>query len=165
VNGLRHANTVHRARMSVGLCPICGVKLRSGSANPHRKSRDHILPLDRGGGDFIHGDTPNLAVMCQACNGFRARCFHCWALVACVRDVAKARGVATKVVYHEWRVGSVIARAQMEASAKRNAANRDKVRIGRIVAEVGVDEFVYPADTAAKAVWNAVTLARGAVAA
>lgn len=88
---------------------------------PHRMSRDHILPQEWGGTDHAHPGlatrlvvrgqmqpaTRNLVTVCMRCNGRRASCLHCWAIVACVDAVAKDSGQKFRQVYHGWKLGHV----------------------------------------------------------
>lgn len=142
----------------------------------HRRSRDHILPVEWGGRNTIAGDTRNIVVICQACNGRRASCLHCWALAACIQAVATVTHRPFMQIYREWHVGRVLAgardlpetqRRQDEARARllesreshiRRARNALRVQAALAVQRIGLDEFVYPAESAAAKVWNRVTL-------
>lgn len=140
-------------------CPRCGMTYTAPWNSSRRKSRDHILPRERGAGNgsMIHGDVRNVEIMCQECNSLRAACGHCWGAVACVLAISENRavGAATMQRWMAARGGDrVIARRAKAAEA---------VKIGMIVQRVGRDEFLYPADTAAKRVWNMITLERGKI--
>lgn len=88
---------------------------------PHRASRDHILPQEWGGTDHVHPGlrsrivvrgymqpaTRNIQIVCIRCNGRRASCLHCWALVACVDAVAKDTRSKFRTVYRAWKLGRV----------------------------------------------------------
>lgn len=149
--------------MNARRCPRCRVPYSYVSVDdPHRQSRDHILPQVRGGKFIIHGDTRNIEIMCQACNGWRASCGHCWGLAACIDAVARDLHVTRETILRRWRVPMP---KQPPAHDKR--ASFQAVQIGRAVNRGGADEYIWPADTAAKRVWNLATLAkygyRGAV--
>jgi hypothetical protein len=141
-------------------CPKCGVRYVTGDIGSRRRpSRDHILPQSRGGRQNIHG-AKNIVTMCQECNGWRAACGHCWAIAACVDAVAGTESVDRWKIYKRWRLAHMDNPEEI-ARAARKARSFAAVRIGRKVERIGLDEFVWPADTAAKRVWNLATLARG----
>jgi hypothetical protein len=50
---------------------------------------------------------------------------------------------------------------RLTAEQLRKKQAREAVRIGMVVDKIGANEFVWPADTAAKRVWNLATLAKG----
>ena len=140
-------------------CPRCGKRYAYGMNEPHRRSRDHILPLSRDGrrGVMIHVDVRNIEEMCQSCNGLRAACGHCWGAVACVKAVTENPDQAAATM-RRWIAASKD-RTGAEAERKRKA--KEAVRIGMLIYKIGEEEFIWPADTAAKRVWNLATLARG----
>lgn len=146
-----------------GRCPRCRSPYEGGTSAIHRKSRDHILPQARGGRLFIHGGVSNVEVMCQACNSLRAACGHCWGVVACVLTVAMAQSVVASTILRRWKMHEIIPdeAAPLTHEQTRKQRSADAVKIGIVVHQVGLDEFVYPADTPAKQVWNIVTLIRG----
>lgn len=163
-----------------GKCPRCNDPYAPGPTHPKRKTRDHVLPQARGGTySVIHGDVRNLETMCADCNEFRAQCGHCWGAVACVDTVARDTRSTRSAVYHQWKLGHqqqivaaidaggtfrsippMVPDAREEYDSRRTR-NREAVRLGMTVHRIGVDEFIWPADTAAKRVWNLATLARG----
>lgn len=124
------------------------------------------MPRERGGGRLSILDIRNIEYMCQACNGFRARLNHCWGAVACVKAIADAMRCSHEQVISDWEKTKPVKFVQVivtpEEKARRKASE-DAVKIGRIVDRVGIHEFVYPVDTAAKCVWNLATLAMGSV--
>lgn len=143
-------------------------------------SRDHILPIAWNGKNTLFDNVHNLEYMCQTCNDLRAMLNHCWGAVACVRAVAKDGGHKIETIARWWRFPldtySPIhmpspaqpkdpdAERWMPSGAdvgrlkKRNIA---AIQLGIVVHRVGADEFIFPADSAAKRVWNLATLARG----
>jgi hypothetical protein len=67
-------------------CPLCGVKMISGDPRrmyPQTRSRDHILPKRDGHGSHVYGDTRNIRIVCQSCNGLLDRLGQCPGAVAC----------------------------------------------------------------------------------
>lgn len=143
-------------------CPRCGLRYRNdGISDPLRRSRDHILPQVWGGKDRIYGDTRNTVEICQTCNGFRAACGHCWAIAACVDAVAADRMVPREVIALAWKLGQKLRHLTLTRRDTTRRQNAEAVRIGRVVNQVGPDQFIFPADTAAKRVWNIATLAMG----
>lgn len=169
----------------IPLCPRCGSPMPSPEwygalFHQNRRSIDHILPQVRGGTNLLHGDVRNTVVICQACNSWRADCVHCWAMAACIEAVSDSTGEERRAVYRRWGLGSVrflhewrapeveearrVRSAHMrvarEAAADRKAANAERVAIARALDRIGLDEFVWPAETAAARVWNLATLAR-----
>lgn len=125
----------------------------------YRRSRDHILPQERGGRDLLYGDVINIVIMCQACNEIRAAAGHCWAMVACAVAVGGKSHDAIRRTLLAWRPRVDRSPEIDRVAAKRK--NQDAIEIGIVVHRVGCDEFIFPADTAAKRVWNLATLRRG----
>lgn len=130
--------------------PRCGWPMHPRRNHADRPSQDHILPRSRGGTDVLHGDTRNTVIMCQGCNERRGKCFHCWAVVACVKDVARSELTDFWTVWRAWGLNH-----QQQA-----AVPSERTTLA-MVERIGLDEFVYPADTAAKRVWNLASLMRG----
>jgi hypothetical protein len=129
------------------------------------------------------GDVNNIEINCASCNGFRAACGNCWGAVACIEAVSRSTGNSRETIYRAWKFGA-LCEAVREADAAikptvhsvrprdeikresdavilRRARAHEQVRLGMAVHKIGVDEFIYPADTPAKRVWNLATLARG----
>lgn len=149
------------------------------SKDPERESRDHILPVMWGGKNDIDG-ARNIKVVCQRCNERRAMCLHCVAIVACVEEVAHATDSSFDSIFRQWKLGYVSLAHEwrppkaaaamlkrrmekaddMQRSEERRKANAATIDVARQVHRIGIDEFVYPADTPAKRVWNLVTLRR-----
>lgn len=176
-----------------GQCPRCRKAYQPGVTAPHHKSRDHILPVERGGGMFGGGGrvkgVRNILIMCQECNSLRAEAGHCWGALACAADIAGLHGISVRTIMRRWRFGwwrnetamkvpaankgggSVshpVAKADAErwlvpegpADQGRRAKNDEAIQLGMAVNKIGADEFIWPADTAAKRVWNLATLAK-----
>ena len=155
-------------------CPRCDEPMPAGTpltSHPNRRSVDHILPLEYGGKNMIHGDVRNTQIMCQHCNSMRALHFHCWALWVCVKTVAQDEGVKPITVYRRWGLGKLRAKMTVTRTARdqvalsdddyrRRAQNARSVEIARQIDRIGLDEFIWPADTAAKRAWNMATLAK-----
>lgn len=141
-------------------CPKCGARYnKSDIGSPRRPSRDHILPQSRGGENTVHG-ARNITIICQDCNGWRSACGHCWAIAACVDAVARAEHVDRWTIYKRWQL-NLMDDPWRRAEQARKARSAEAVRTAMKVERIGLDEFVWPADTAAKQVWNLATLARG----
>ena len=81
-----------------GLCPLCSAPMivQSGT-HPHRRSRDHILPLRDGHKAHIYGDTRNIRIVCQECNGLLNRLGQCPGAVACWIAVSRRDWQTTAV--------------------------------------------------------------------
>ena len=133
-------------------CPRCGMPYNDG---PRRMSRDHILPQSRGApqGDTIHGDVRNIEVMCQSCNFLRAACGHCWGAVACMLAITHDL-TRIAAVMQRWQ-----AIRQGPALTPRQKVIAHAARYGMRMRYLPAEDFVYPADTAAKRVWNLAVLA------
>lgn len=140
---------------------------------PNQISRDHILIQALGGFDVIHGDVRNVVVICRSCNMLRAECFHCWGAVACVRSVAESTKRTMKDIMQAWNFRYVtidrlvpdrpkkVSRRPPDGYEEYSAdPNAHAIQIGMAVNRAGPEEFVWPADTPAKKVWNVATLAR-----
>lgn len=82
-------SAVEMARLVDNICPRCRRTMIRGGNSPYRPTRDHILPVSRGGDIFIHGSVPNYRLMCGDCNGLLAMCGHCPGAEAAVRDVSR----------------------------------------------------------------------------
>lgn len=129
------------------------------------------------------GNVNNIEIMCAGCNGFRSSCGNCWGLVACIESVARDTGQPREKIYRTWKTGLQKHLVDIEDAAikptvrsvqpphvevrgsagviLRMARNHEQVRLGIFVDRVGVSEFIFPADTPAKRVWNLATLAKG----
>jgi hypothetical protein len=85
------------AKKSPDNCPLCGVEMiRGGNRRmyPQTRSRDHILPKRDGHGSHIYGDTRNIRIVCQSCNGLLDRLGQCPGAVACYLAAKKARAIS-----------------------------------------------------------------------
>lgn len=147
-------------------CPKCGRLMVPGG--DLRPSKDHILPRVRRGQDFIHGDVRNTIVVCQDCNGFRAACHHCWAFVACVDAVAIVTGRDRWCLLARWASASsggrrsVVSLRVPTQVEKRAAVILSAARkYAMFNAPAPREDYIFPADTAAKQVWNLAVLAKG----
>lgn len=130
----------------------------------------------------MYGDVRNHETMCEACNQWRAACVHCWAIAACVDAVARSEGRRRMEIYDRWGLGRVLTLMQetfrrvprppvsarissispMRARTEdRKARNEDAVQIGMAVARLGIDAFMWPADTPEKVEHNYRALLRG----
>lgn len=105
------------SRLVNNICPRCGERMVRKHDSPVRPTRDHILPVMRGGGVFIHGNVPNYRLMCAECNGLLSMCGHCPGAVAAVRDVARQVCVLPKGIAARWG---------MEEVAKKDGGRRAK---------------------------------------
>lgn len=167
-------------------CPRCGVPyVKLPAHDLRRRSRDHILPLSRGGRFAVMwGDVNNIEIMCAGCNGFRGACGNCWGAVACVDAVARDSGQNRGQIFRRWKLGlqtEIIKSAdaaikprvrsvspphisvpESEDAMARQERSRLAVQLGMAVHKIGPPEFIFPADTAAKRVWNLATLRMGA---
>jgi hypothetical protein len=125
-------------------CPRCGWPMlrgrhrwhASGRQHERRQSIDHILPICRGGATDM-GDTIMTEIMCQECNGKRGKCFHCWALVACIQDVAANERMPFDVIYRQWRIGwhrtiPKTPRRELIVSAMETLADEDDDQLGQV---------------------------------
>ena len=139
-----------------GPCPQCGKPMRDYhgmmGSSPYRMSRDHIRPREWGGTVRTYGDTRNVRVMCQDCNGLIAACGHCAAAAACVRDVARQTGARTGAVLSAWEM------YRHQPRKPTVMIRREKPRDQPAVYPRG--EFIYPAVSAAARVWNLATLSK-----
>lgn len=139
-------------------CPRCN---RPYNNDARRISADHILPKERGGKLVMFGDVRNSAPMCQECNGWRAACGHCWGLAACIAAVVAETGLSRAKVYQKWQTGRVVQGVALRTRTDHTRRMENGVQLGRAVIRAGgADEFIWPADTAAKRVWNLATLAK-----
>lgn len=150
-------------KVDKNVCPRCRQPYHHGNiSHPRAKTRDHILPRAWGAASRIHGDVNNIVHLCSECNGFRARCLDCWAMVACVDAVRQSMGTTRKAVFKLWGLGPVLQAYQgtigrinsIPISEPDRGSERwykqkvaDAVAIGRIVDRLGVDKFIWPADT------------------
>ena len=78
-------------------------------------------------------------------------------MVACVRAVAETEGVPERVIRAQW-IGPTWPDVVSATARRRVSAQR--VAVARAVDRIGLDEFVFPAETAAARVWNLATLRR-----
>lgn len=155
--------------MAPSNCPRCNHPYTRG-LTPHRLSKDHILPTSWGGRDKLYGDVRNTILMCQACNELRARAGHCWGMFACAQTVARSERVKVTTILIQWRVQArtmgipkpprIYVPAPVDDKPPPWEHNRGAVALGIAVSRAGADEFIFPADTSAKRVWNLATLAR-----
>lgn len=154
-----------------GHCPRCGISYNlagPATSDPTAPSRDHILPKVRGGRDTIHGGVPNVVIICRTCNAWRGSCGHCWGAAACVDAVAASDGATRREVFRRWELHRLPVEAAIppapgaedvpRAPAAVMARNHEAVKLGMVVNKIGPDEFIWPADTAAKRIWNLATL-------
>ena len=72
--------------------------------DPLRRSRDHILPRERGGALLNMQGIRNMRTMCASCNSGLAECFHCIAAYACVRTVAADTNASVREVMNLWEM-------------------------------------------------------------
>lgn len=157
-------------------CPLCGVIMRERhGSKPDSLTYDHILPRERGGTLSMHGyahcrgiggPTRNRRIVCKHCNELLGQCGHCIGALACVRAVmtADAPPRSERSVLKAWGMYAVAKAASPETRRQdRPTATpgaREAVAVARAVDSIGLDEFCWPADTAARRVWNLATLAR-----
>lgn len=112
-------------------CPSCGhamsISARGHSSNsPYRRTRDHILPRERGGLGVMYGDTRNIRIMCARCNGILADCFHCVGALACVRAVASNEPSAKQItvirmLLCQWQFGKICERTRKAIADEKDA--------------------------------------------
>lgn len=154
-------------------CPRCRAELHPRRASSHGISDDHILPRAWGGSFVIHGDTNNRRVMCRQCNILLGTVGHCVAALACVEAVAQSRKTGRRDIIREWRLGLIATqmpqprnRVLAERRADRSpwewedVDDRRREAIEAAMERIGLDQFVWPAVTAAERVWNMATLGK-----
>lgn len=123
--------------------------------HPLRRSRDHIIKYVDGGRVFIHRDTRNIRIVCQRCNGLLNEFQQCPGAVVCLLSVDPTRGLHKK----RRRRTATARTSQRRTVTGLVPASAVPVLLPASVAPA--PEYIFPADTAAKRVWNLVTLARG----
>ena len=130
----------------------------------------------------MYGDTRNRRIICRGCNTRLGTCGHCVGALGCIYAVAAPNGDAGAVIWR-WGMGAVATAIPgrwergVEPLAFRDPAHwedgpeprsrptayphaAERVAIARVIDAIGLDEFVFPAETAAARVWNLATLAR-----
>lgn len=80
-------------------------------------------------------------------------------MVACAADVAAKTDRSVRDILRLWRFREDRTSDIERVAGKRK--NAQAVSLGMAVNKIGAFEFVYPADSAAKRVWNLATLSMG----
>ena len=123
----------------------------------HHESKDHILPKARGGTLFIHDDVRNWRIICQRCNGLLAAAGECLGALAAVRSVP-GDDVTTMRLWGFGPLAQAILTEDQKAQRKVLDAAIDRA-CEPLRSPVLSHDYLYPADTAAKRVWNLAVLA------
>ena len=131
-----------------------GSMLPGGSNRPELLSRDHILPQSQGGRNTMYGDTRNIREVCRSCNGNLAAAMQCVGALKCAMMVADDTRTPLKYVFRQWRFGEMLAAGSADGISKIARRNQRAMR----VSELTKGEYIWPANTAAKQVWNLATL-------
>lgn len=121
-----------------GACPFCRRPMwneRSSRSGPggRRETIDHILPLDRGGGN----DLGNLRLCCATCNEVRAQLDHCVGAMACARGAIGSRSASELI---RWFIDSARLQPHQRTALGhvRNAAGHLKTLTERAML-IGID--------------------------
>ena len=104
---------------------------------------------------MIYGDTNNIEYMCQECNSLRAAAGHCWGALAAMLAIDSNRA-RVGVALQRWASSQDMA----PPGARRGTIPQRAPLVPRkpVIYRDLSREFIYPADTAAKRVWNLATL-------
>jgi hypothetical protein len=98
-------------RESKRICPMCRHEMNGKHYSDLRRSRDHILPREWGGRDWMwkgeDGATRNIRTMCAGCNSKLATSGHCVGAMACILAVCRDDLADFFTVYHRWGMGKV----------------------------------------------------------